>query len=503
MRITDYIAAPDGVTASAHRVAQTAQGMDMGESSARWKARAWGYYDDVGELRKVTQWVSNSLSRVKLYAADVGPDGVPSAEATEDETAAQVVSDIAGGPAGQAKLLGRIATGLTVVGEVWIAVIRREHDGEEVEEWHALSAEEISSAGAKVSLKLEDGTDHEFDNDVDILTRVHRPHPKNSRESDSPVRSALQPLSEIVRSSEAIEGAAKSRLAGNGILALPQEIAMPTAEPPKGEPDAPGLPAEQVIEQPVTANDIMQQLQQVMTTAIADSTSAASMVPIVLKAPGETLDKIRHITLYSEVTAENLETRERAIIRLARSLDIPPEILTGMGDTNHWNAWAIDEDAVRSHIAPLMTLICDALTEAVLRPLLELIGVDQRKHVVWFDTTPLTQKADRGEDAIAAFDRGAISPVALRRELGFDDEDAPIVSEATTPEEVAAENKQLAQELVVGAPSLLPQVAHLLGLPAPPGGWGGGVEETPAQVTERELGALRRANERRKEDGGA
>lgn len=300
-----------------------------------------------------------------------------------------------------------------------------------------------------------------------------------------------------MRTSAAIEGAAKSRLAGNGILALPQEIAIPNTEPPKGEADAPGLPAERPADVSVTANDIMMQLQQVMTTAIADPNSAASRVPIVLKAPGETLDKIRHITLHSEVTAENLETREKAIIRLARSLDIPPEILTGIGGTNHWNAWSIDEDAVRSHISPLMTIICDALTEAVLRPLLDVQGVDSRQFVIWFDTTPLTQKPDRSEDAIDAYDRGAISVATLRRELGFDDADAPVASDSQTAEEKAADDRQLALDIVKGSPSALPMVAHILKLPPPPGGW----NQSAAQRAEIDRYAAehssRQASERR------
>lgn len=498
MKITDYIAAPDGITAAAHRVTPSAQGINTGDGSDRWKSRAWQAYNEVGELRKVTQWLANSLSRVNLYAADVNDSGTPSTTPTEDDTATRVVADIAGGPAGQAKLLGRIATGLTVVGETWIAVIRRQHDdGTETEEWHALSAREISRTGNNVILRLEDGDDHPFDPAVDILTRVHRPHPENSRESDSPVRSALQPLSEIVRTSAAIEGAAKSRLAGNGILALPQEIAIPNTEPPKGEADAPGLPAEQPADRSVSASDIMRELQQVMTTAIADPNSAASRVPIVLKAPGETLDKIRHITLHSEVTAENLETREKAIIRLARSLDIPPEILTGIGGTNHWNAWSIDEDAVRSHIAPMMTIICDALTEAVLRPLLDIQGVDSRRYVIWFDTTPLTQKPDRSEDAIDAYDRGAISVDTLRRELGFDDADAPDTGGEQTAEEKKAADRQLALDIVKGAPSSLPLLAHILELPPPPGGWNQGAAQPAEADRYAAEHSLRQASQRR------
>lgn len=133
-------------------------------------------------------------------------------------------------------------------------------------------------------------------------------------------------------------------------------------------------------------------------------------------------------------------------------------MLTGVGGTNHWNAWSIDADAIRSHIAPMMTVICDALTEAVLRPLLSVVGIDPSRYVVWFDTTPLTQKQDRSDDAQAAFDAGAINAATYRRELGFTDDDAP-------PAEMDLQaQRDLAVKIVTGAPSTLPLLAKILGL---------------------------------------
>lgn len=304
-----------------------------------WKNRAWHYFDTVGELGYVCEWISASLSRVKIIPSSINPSTGQPTLSCDDETVNRIVADIAGGPAGQAAMLRRLATGLTVPGEAWIAVILRDADGAPMEEWHILSADEIVDRGGDVTLRLQDGTDHVFNVDTDLLFRVHRPHPRNSRDSFSLTRSAMPILAEIERTTAAIDGAGKSRLAGNGLLLVPQEISAPKSVAPRAaNPDAPGLETQQqvTVDQPVTATDIMQQLQQVMTTAIRDQTSAAALVPIVLKAPGDTLDKIRHIKLDSEVTQTNLETRDRAIRRLALSLDVPAEVLTGMSQGNHW-----------------------------------------------------------------------------------------------------------------------------------------------------------------------
>ncbi|MDO4610978.1 hypothetical protein [Corynebacterium sp.] len=456
---TTTIAAPTVLTAAA--TPETPAGTTARTvTSSRWQADAWAYYDEIGELRYVCSWLSNSLSRVALVASDIDPDTGQPTGTTDDPTVAAMVADIAGGPAGQAALLGRLGTFLTIPGEGWIAVITRTptDGGPEVEEWHVLSAREITRRGTTIVLHLEDGTDHDFNPDRDLLTRVHRPHPQNARAADSPVRAALPILREISRTSAAIDGAAKSRLAGNGLLLLPQEISMPVADAP--DADAPGLPTTgEPVTRQVGARDVMEQLQTVMTTAISDSTSAAAMVPIVLQAPADTLDKIRHLRLESDVTDTALKTREAAIHRLALSLDVPREVLTGIGDTNHWNAWQIDEAGIKTHIAPLMTIICDALTAAVLRPLLRATGHPAAETaVVWFDVSDLALRPNRGEDATAAFDRGVIGAETLRRELGFVEQDAPAETLTT------AEKRQLALQLVRDAPTLVTVLGPLLGL---------------------------------------
>lgn len=460
--IPSELASPSAITAAASPVNITATSTTKVADTGGWKQQAWEAYDTVGELRYVCQRIANSLSRVSLYAADIDEaSGRPTSTPTDNEAAAAIVRDIAGGPAGRAALISKLVTHLTVPGEGWITVITRTTDSIQVEEWHVLSAEEIVSRGSQVTLKLEDGTEHTFNPAQDLLTRVHRPHPKNSRESDSPTRAALPILNEISRTTQAIDGAGKSRLAGNGILLLPSEISMPVTEAPQPDPDAPGLPpgGPVTVEKSVTAQDVMVQLQQVMTTAISDPTSAAAMVPIVLKASGEHLDKIRHIRFESDVTETNLATRDRAIHRLALSLDIPPELLTGVGSTNHWNAWAIDEDAINTHFAPLMTIIVDALTQAILRPLLAAAGHDPDRYTVWFDLSDLAQKPNRSAHALEAHERGAISLETLRKELGFTDNDAP------TADMDAAQQRQLAIQMLSKAPSLLPMLAPLLGLP--------------------------------------
>lgn len=458
------LAVPAALTAAVQRVTGRDRRPTRTGSDGSWKAEAWQRFDEVGELRYVCQWYENSLSRVRLFASDIDPATGRPTGTSEDPDATRLVRMIAGGPAGQAAMLGRLATFLTVPGEGWIAIIHRDTNADGItEEWHVLSDSEIREQSGRVTITLPDGEPYELDDELDDLFRLWRPHPRRSNEADSPVRACLPVLREIVRQTQTIEAAGRSRVAGNGILFLPDEMRMPAAAAPVAQdPDAPGLPApEPTGDRAVTASDIMGSIQAAMTASIQDQASPAAMVPIVVSAKGDALAHIKHLKLGSEASETALKTREAAIRRLALSLDVPAEVLLGIGQTNHWSAWAVDAAAVRTHIAPLMTLICDQLTEAVLRPMLRETGhPDPESVTLWFDTSELTLTTDRAEDATAAFDRKVISADTYRREMGFGDDDKP---DSTSDEGL----RDLAVQMVQAAPSLLPYLADVLGFDLP------------------------------------
>lgn len=422
-----------------------------------WQQEAWDHYNHVGELRFVCQWLRNSAARVTLYAADVDPlNGAPKAEPSENVLARQVVADIAGGPAGQSELMARAATAMTVPGEMHIAILS---DPDEGETWHIIGSRNVrrDDITGSIVIVMDDGEERTLDPDTESIFRVHNPHPENPRQADSPVRAALPILREIRSMDALIHSSARSRVAGNGILFMPKEVQAARAAAPGGG-DAPGLPStpEQIARPDPAATQLSRTLSNVMKQALEVPGSAEALTPIVLAVPGEHIDQFRHLTFGNDLTEQHRATREAAIRRLSLSLDVPAEVLMGMGDSTHWNAGLVDEQAVRQHIAPMLTTICDALTVSVLRPLLESMGSDPSGVVVWFDMSPLTQKQDRGEDALAAYEAGAISSDALRRELGFSEDDAP-----------KSDQRDLAVRMVSSAPSLFPYLAEVLGFDPP------------------------------------
>lgn len=477
---TSSIAQPEALTAAAGDAPAGLSGGAGARGGAGgvddgWKQQAWNYYDNVGELRYVCSWLSNALSRCTITGSTVDEETGQPTGTTDDPLVLQTVRDIAGGPAGQAQLFGKIATFLTVPGELWIAIIFPDTG----EEWHVLSNDEVRQSQQKTEITLPDGRKHELVEDRDTIVRVHRPHPRKAQESDSPVRAALPILREIVRLGQHVEATAKSRLAGNGLMVLPEEISMPQQRPPSGErpvdPDAPGLPAprppepvnpddpnglDNLVTQRVSVGDVMAAFVSVASRAMEDPSSASATIPMMLQAPGEFLDKIKHIKLGTEFTEVVIKLREAATRRLALALDVPPEVLLGTGDMNHWSAWQVEESGIKLHVEPLMAIICDALTEHVLRPLLRLNNhPDPESAVIWYSTAGLALRPNRAGDAKDAYDRMAINGATFREALGFDDSDA---FDLTTDDGKA----QLILAAGAKNPAMLPQLLEALGVAA-------------------------------------
>jgi hypothetical protein len=369
-------------------------------TSEAWQAQAWRYYDRVGELRFIANWVGNVMSRAELRVVvmdgrvdtvqDSGP-GVDALHAYFD------------GEQGQAEMLRLTGVHLTVAGECY-HVWRSAEDG-----WSVLAAGKVRQQGKIIQADFGEGFVALTAKDLAI--RVWSPHPMDPLLADSPTRASLSTLAEIEHCDLSIQATLTSRLAGNGILFVPQDITFPV---PEGMDPAAS-----------TADVFMAALGEAMMTPIETPGDASAVVPIVVTAPGESLNQIRHVTFWTEVDANVKEMREAAVKRLALGMDIPPEVLLGMAETNHWNAWLVDEASVKAHTEPRLAVVANAITTAYLRPALTKQVDDLTTIGVVGDTSNIRLRPNRSKEALELWDRGELGSEALLRETGFEPEDRP------------------------------------------------------------------------------
>jgi hypothetical protein len=432
--------------------------------SRNWQVEAYRHYGICGEARYAANYFGNALSKATLYAAE--PDGDTLKRAATDSVAAQAMRNLFNGTEGQKQMLTAVGIHLTVAGECYL-VGRTVQPNEEpetgivVEEggevWEVVSTLEMNVSGKTWTIKYGSGMNDVTLADDAVVIRIWRPHPGKRIEADSPFRSLLPVLNEIEWMTKHIFSQARSRLAGAGILFMPQGMSFPT---PPEDPDRPEAMNE--------ADAFTLTLAEGMLEPLKGDGSPAEVVPLVVTAPDESIDKAKLMHFWSNLDEKALEMRKDAIHRFALGMDLPPEKIEGIGSNSgtgggtsngvsHWGAWQIDEDTIKLHVEPMLELVVNAVTIAYLRPATG--GIE----VVQYDTGPLRLRPDRSQEAIELWDRMAISTATMLREVGFDVGDEPdeaeiksrilmkIASGSATPEQVAAAARMLGVNLPAGA----------------------------------------------------
>lgn len=442
--------ATDEVQPTARLASAKRYKVDRGDSDPRrskstdnsWQRAAWHFYDVVGEFRFAADWVGSQLSRARLFATyddGSGPKRVP-----EGSPADEALDTFFGGEEGQAQMLADVGIQYTVAGDCYFVGLSDDEGGEE---WMVAPSSKVNR-GPEGWTMYGDALPNQS-----TVIRSWRPHPNDPRKANAPSRAALPILSEIERLTMHVAAQVDSRLASAGILFLPKEMTF-SAE---GVKNADGSTATGG-----SASTFVKALYDVMSTGIAERESASALVPIVITAEAEYLDKANLMTFWTDLDENAIELRKEALRRMGLSLDMPPEIVTGTGEMNHWGAWAVDEAAIKSHTEPLLMRIAGDIAKGFLRPVLrdvyKMDATEARRYGIGIDTSEMRLRPNRSKEAVELWDRGELGSKAMLRETGFDAEDAPTDEERRT-----WLLRKIAQQTTT--PEVVAEAARLLGLP--------------------------------------
>src|SRR5262245_21406564 len=435
-----------------------------------WQTEAYRHYAICGEARYGARFFGHALSRAVLSTATVNSDA--EIEPLTSGPAYEALVDLFDGEAGQTQMLEAIGIHLTVAGECYL-IGRRVMTGDQ---WEVVSCLEVQVTGNAWQINYGNGLPIIRLTEDDVVIRIWLPAPGKHVEADSPFRSLLPILSEIEWLTRHVFAQITSRLAGAGILIMPQGMSFPPA------PAMDGQESETTNE----ADAFIATLADAMLTPIQDPGSPAATVPIVVTAPDDAIDKPRLLEFWSELDSHAMELRTEAIRRFALGMDLPPEQILGIGSSigvgggqstgvSHWGAWQIEEPTIKMHVEPMLDTVCNALTMGYLRPAVE-HGMESVAAFVTYSTERLRLRPDRSKEAFELYDRGLLSPKALLRENGFLVADMPTDEEfqnwllikaatsSTTPEQVDAAMQQLGVDLGGAAPQT---EMHRQGRPAP------------------------------------
>jgi hypothetical protein len=236
--------------------------------------------------------------------------------------------------------------------------------------------------------------------------------------ADAPMRSLLDVAEEVVLAGREMRAAARSRVAANGILLLPSSMSL-VRDRGDDEDD---------WDDTVANDTFMADFTAAMLASLTDDGDAAQVVPLVLRGEIEDINAVKHLTLQRADAERLIERQQAALLRLLHSLDVQPEQVEGIGQANHWSGWQVDARSIKEQVQPAADTVAACLMKAWMRPALQSLGyTDEQiaRVTIVADASNLAENPNRGQDARDAWDRGAISDEALRRELGFDEDDAP------------------------------------------------------------------------------
>jgi len=412
-----------------------------------WQAECYRHYAICGEARFAAKFFGNSVSRAILGVESPGPDGY---QTQTSGPAYDALQSLFGGTQNQTQMLSAIGQHLTIAGECYLVGRSVTDDDPETgnDVWEVVSCTEMSVNGNNWIINYGAGHPAVTLTDSDVVLRIWLPSPNQQIEADSPFRSLLPILSEIEWLTRHVFAQITSRLAGAGILMMPQSMTFP---PPPAQDGA-------EVESTSDADAFMATLADAMMRPIEDPGSPSAVIPVVVTAPDDAIDKAKLLTFWTDLDAHSLELRGEAIRRFALGMDLPPEQILGMSTRgnsatggggsgmSHWGAWQVEEATIKLHIEPMLDVITQALTVGYLQPLL---GPNDQS-VICYDTSALKLRPDRSKEAFELYDRGLISGTACRRENGFPEDDAPdqaefhawllmkVASGSSTPDQVGA-----------------------------------------------------------------
>jgi len=449
----------------------TAAGMlvdpDLGQRLAKaatsrsWQTAAYAYRRSLPEVGYVARWHGHNATHIRLYAGD-RPPGVDAVAELNDEydgnlpaelvnAAREAVRRLTGASpsGGGAAILAPLVVGYELVGEAWL--VGRYDPATDREAWAVHSVSELrfmdgrfpgmvgtvdplSGETRRGYYRLVTGEGNGADgvNLDPAYTTVYRlwtADPEWSGSPDSPMRSLVGVCERLLLIEKGDEAALRSRAAGNGVLLYPQEADSLPADPYGDDPSQ--------AEGDALIGDLTTQL----VTPLTRDGSAAQVVPLVHRMAADYIDKVKLLTMERPLDAHVTEREARLLARLGIGLDVPPEVITGLADTNHWNAWQIDDDSFKRHVEPVTIAAVEALTLTYLRSRLLDAGFEQalvERVVLWYDPAGLVAPTDMSDAANDAYDRGLISGPGWRELRGIDESLAPPEQQQTDDAPIGA-----------------------------------------------------------------
>lgn len=407
-----------------------------GKSNA---ADAWRWYGDIGEVHYAISRSARVAGYAKIGAYKLEPDGSPGSS-IDSGLPAEIASMIGSPYGGVRGLIERYFTCMKVPGDTYL--IRCVDSAGDLEGYDFCSSDELILRRSKEKTSFTDANvDQLLPDDIiervvhpagkagaealtveikveNFIGRVWRPSSRYVQVADSPMFALSGTCEMLHLLTIGLRGKLLSRLALNGILFVPSEMQQITSFTEQAD-------SRDARSQTTRLTD---KLIAAATYNVLNNAAAESAVPIIISGPAALGSAITWITADRQVYETDMQLRQELIARILQGLDVTPSAVKGMGDSNHWSAWAIEDDERRVNIQPDLETMCWAITRMILHA--EMVRQNQKpgrilKTALWYDLTEANISTNQAEDGRQAHDRGLVGGAGSRRMMNIPESDAP------------------------------------------------------------------------------
>lgn len=426
---------PRALTGAAERInLQQAAKVTQQKRSMQWQHAAFDYFDRVGELQSVGLLVAHLVSRAMIYAAVVkDPSAVPvDAEGLIEnpdpernpeldaacEIAIEALAELFAD--GQSGILDRIAMNLFVVGECYLANVNKV--------WTVASIDELRIGNPTRLRRTQSPSGNDANGIIlpnnTFVTRLWRPHPRWYNDPFSSVLGVLDQLEMVVLFDQTMRHLARQRM-NAGIITIDNNIT--TAD----------------------NKSMYEAVTEFTQQAIEDESSGATVTPLLLLKPPSAANAnggsfIEWTEVGRKIDDQLLKASQFAIDRVITGLDVPKDSVSSMQGVRYSNAIVSSDALLRTHIEPLIILVCDLITTAYLKPIFRKNKISAKvanQVVAWYNPANIVTRPDKSTAANEGMDRHVISAKAWRSARGFTELDAPSGAEILT--RIAVERARL------------------------------------------------------------
>ena len=399
---------PRIVTASASKVTPKSSSTYRDRKGLSWQKKAFLFTKIIPELNYASRFYSKMLSRLRIYPAY----RLPNDETTPitEGMPVDLLDRIQDAGGGRSQLLSSYGRLMFIVGEGYL--FGRELD-KPTERWSFVNVNELSFDGKAILWKPTSSSEPiRYSPKEAEAYRLWTPDPEFSGEAESPMRAVIDIAEELDILGKGVRSTAVTRMV-NGILKVPAELSF-------------GSDEVGVDEDPET-NPFLADMIDHIIGVVENAGSPEAAAPFLAEGMLEYLAGLEWIRTHDPATDYlERELRKEAIDRSAMGLDLPPEVLKGMAEANHWGARQIKHDTWLTHGSSVAEQFCDDVADAYLRPALKRENFERwREVVIAYDDSNVVIPPDRTDDADKAWDRGNVSDPGYRTMKGISEAMAP------------------------------------------------------------------------------